>query len=220
MRRGGGRAPRRPSWVNPDGKGAVAGMLFFFYGTLMDRELRARLLGARRHDLRVTPGALINRRRFRARDGDFPVLVPELGGRVTGVFVEGLDAHSLLWVAHFEGPWYLPDRVTAFDEQRRRLRPWTFRPTRRSHASDAPWDFRRWQRTGKPQVRAQLNTWLLQRQAGQPMALDAPWLARRRVCEVAALGDDQPQPNPHLQSGAIAAGGLDEGDDHLATAAE
>jgi hypothetical protein len=195
-------------------------MLFFFYGTLMDRELRARLLGAQVQRLRVTPGALINHRRFRARDGDYPVLVPELGGRVSGVFVEGLDADTLLWVAHFEGPWYLPERVTAFDARRRRLRPWAFRPTRRDHASDEPWDFRRWQRTGKPQVREHLNTWLLQRRCGHPIALDAPWRARKKVREVAAAGRDQPRPNPHLDAAALAAEGGDEGDPHLATAAE
>jgi hypothetical protein len=195
-------------------------MLFFFYGTLMDRELRAKLLGARVQGLRVTPGVLIHHRRFTARYGDYPVLVPELNGRVSGVFVEGLDARALLWIAHFEGPWYLTERVTAFDERRQRLRPWAFRPTRRDAATDKPWDFRRWQRTGKPEVRELLNTWLLHRSGGVPIALDTPWLARRQLARVVETGYDQPRPNPHLSRRRIARAGLDEGDDAFATAAE
>jgi hypothetical protein len=194
-------------------------MLFFFYGTLMDRELRQRLLGARAAGLRVTPGVLIHHRRFAARYGDYPVLVPELNGRVSGVFVEGMDAHALLWIAHFEGPWYLPQRVTAFDERRRHLRPWAFRPTHRGAATSQPWNFRRWQRTGKPEVREMLNTWLMHRGDGVPIALDTPWLARRRLQDVVRQGADQPRPNPHLDRRAIAEGGLDEGDERMTTAA-
>ena len=195
-------------------------MLFFFYGTLMDRELRQKLLGARAaQTLRVTPGVLLHHRRYAARYGDYPVLVPELQGRVAGVFVEGMDARALLWIAHFEGPWYLPERVTAFDKRRRHLRPWVFRPTHRGAATDQPWNFRRWQRTGKPAVREKLNTWLLSRGDGVPIALDTPWLARRRLADVIRHGADQPRPNPHLDRRAIAEAGLDEGDARMTTAA-
>jgi hypothetical protein len=124
-----------------------------------------------------------------------------------------------LWIAHFEGPWYLPERVTAFDEQRRRLHPWAFRPTHRGAATREPWNFRRWQRTGKPEVREMLNTWLLHRGDGTPIALDTPWLARRRLGEVVRRGADQPRPNPHLDRRTIVRAGLDEGDDRLASAA-
>jgi len=195
-------------------------MLFFFYGTLMDRDLRAALLGERVHRLRVTPGVLLNHRRLAAKTGDYPVLVPSLGGRVNGVFVEGMDARALLWISHFEGPIYLPQRVPAQDLTRQRLRPLSFLPTRRNWASDKPWDFRRWQRVGKRQMRDALNSWLLERGrgSGAPLALDAPWAARRRMAAVLERPDPNPTPNPHLDHRAAA--GLDEPDDRLAAAAE
>jgi hypothetical protein len=196
-------------------------MLFFFYGTLMDRDLRAALLGRRAERLRVTPGVLLNYRRLAARTGDYPVLVPELRGRVSGVFVEGLDPHALLWISHFEGPLYLPGRVTAFDLQRRPIAPWSFLPTRRDVASPRPWDFRRWQRTGKREVRELLNSWTLERAPGHgaPLALDAPWLARRQLQRLVRQGHDQPRPNPHLDRAEIARDGLDEGEPGVAFAA-
>ncbi len=197
-------------------------MVFFFYGTLMDRELREALLGERARELRVTPGVLMNHRRLVSRHGDYPVLVPALGGRVNGVFVEGMDATALLWISHFEGPTYLPGRAPAQDMIRQRLRPWSFLPTRRSHASDRPWDFRRWQRLGKPRLRDALNSWLLERGRGSeaPLALDAPWAARRRMVEVLNQPDPNPKPNPHLRRREARAAGLDEPDQRVAAAAE
>ncbi len=173
-------------------------MLFFFYGSLMDGELRRALAGRKAGRLRVTPGVLVNYRRRRARFGDYPVLVPGTGGRVPGLFVEGLDTDLLLWVAHFEGPGYLPDRVAARDLAGRRLAPWAFLPETRDGASDDPWDFAAWQRGRKPQVRRLLEYWLLESTAGRPLALDAPWRVRRRLAAIAAAGDDQPRPNPEL----------------------
>jgi len=173
-------------------------MLFFFYGSLMDGELRRTLAGRKAARLRVTPGVLVNYRRRRARFGDYPVLVPDTGGRVPGLFVEGLDPDLLLWVAHFEGPGYLPDRVSARDLAGRRLAPWAFLPDTRAGASHEPWDFEAWQRGRKPQVRRLLEYWLLESTAGRPLALDAAWRVRRRLTAIAEQGDDQPRPNPGL----------------------
>lgn len=197
-------------------------MLFFFYGTLMDRDVRQALLGKRASQLRVTPGVLLNYRRLAAKHGDYPVLVPALGGRVNGVFVEGLDAQALLWVAHFEGPTYVPGSVLAQDMYRQRLWPWAFLPSERSRASSQPWNFRRWQRIGKRQVRDDLNKWLLQRgiSSGVPLALDVPWLARQRMSQVLQSGPVRPQPNPELDRKSVREQGYDEGDARLAVAAQ
>lgn len=173
-------------------------MQFFFYGTLMDRELRRMLFGARAAGLRITPGTLVNHDRRRARFGDYPVVVPQVGGRVPGVFVENVDATLALWIAHYEGPGYVPARVTAFDQIGRRLRPFAFMPLTVRAASSRPWHLTLWQRRAKAHVRRQMWNWLLQRRDGWPLALDASWLARRRLAEIVARGDDQPRANPHL----------------------
>lgn len=176
-------------------------MLFFFYGTLVDRELRAALFGARAQDVRVTPGMLFHFQRRRARFGDYPVIVPRPGGRVPGLFVEGIDAALALWIAHYEGPGYVPARVTAFDRAGQRLRPWAFMPMTTRDASGEPWDLATWQRRAKAHVRRQMWNWLLQVEGGRPLALDASWLARRRLAEMERRGDDQPRVNPHLAPG-------------------
>lgn len=173
-------------------------MLFFFYGTLMDGELLRMLAGPRAEDLRLTPGILMNYRRQRARFGNYPVLLPHPGGRVPGLFVEGLDRQLLLWVAHFEGPGYLPQRVSARDQAARQLRPWAFVPLHPGLASPESWDFEAWQRGDKPRVRRLLRDWVLQSTPGRPLALDAPWRVRRRLETVCGQGNDQPQPNPDL----------------------
>jgi hypothetical protein len=160
-------------------------MRFFFYGTLMDDDVRADLLGAARHDLRMRPGVLLNYRRRAARDGYYPVLVPEARGRVDGVFVEGLTREFVLWIAHFEGPTYEPDRVTAVDPAGRRLGAWSFLPSRRAYATDRPWDLHVWQRHHKPVARRMLALWRRRLPTGQPMSMDAPWRVRRRIDAIA-----------------------------------
>jgi hypothetical protein len=173
-------------------------MLFFFYGTLMDDEVRQALAGSRARALRVSSGILLNHRRCKARDGNYPVVTPCFGGRVPGLFVEGVDAHLALWIAHYEGPGYLPARVTARDRLGQRLRPWAFMPATRRHAAGEPWDLGLWQRHDKPRVRWLLQNWLLQVEGGRPLALDAPWLSRRRLHEVIRQGGERSRPNPHL----------------------
>ncbi|RDD62827.1 gamma-glutamylcyclotransferase family protein [Ferruginivarius sediminum] len=193
-------------------------MLFFFYGTLMDDELRGALAGAKDATLRITPGTLLNHRRCRARFGNYPVVIPQPGGRLSGLFVEGVDAHLALWIAHYEGPGYVPARVSAVDHAGQRLRPWAFMPLTRQDASREPWDLQAWQRHDKPAVRRLMQNWLLHVDGGRPLALDAPWLSRRRLWAAVRLGNDQPRPNPHL--GLTGCSPIHADDEGLGAAAE
>ena len=156
-------------------------MVFFFYGTLMDDELRRALAGPRDARLRIEPGLLLHRDRRRARFGAYPVLVPAPGRRVAGQLVAGVDPHLALWIAHFEGPGYLPTPLAAQNRAGRRVRAITFAPESLDEAGREPWDFRRWQRRDKPGVRRLLQSWLLARADGRPLALDVPWRVRRQL---------------------------------------
>ncbi len=174
-------------------------MILFFYGTLMDPDLLRELTGERAAALRLTPGHLPHYKRMRARDGDYPVLVPRIGARAPGLFVEGLDPQSLLWISHFEGPRYLPQRVMARDLAGQRLRPWVFMPVSPAHASDKSWDFKQWQRRQKPRTCRMLrNWWTLEASRGLPLSMDVPWRVRRRLAWMTAERRRQPRPNPHL----------------------
>ncbi|SDG28343.1 Gamma-glutamyl cyclotransferase, AIG2-like [Limimonas halophila] len=177
-------------------------MLFFVYGTLMDPDLRRTVFGRRAGEVRVTPGVLLNHVRRTAAGGPFPVVLPRPGGRVPGYFLENLDRELLLWMAHFEGPGYLPRRVTAWDARGGRLRPWTFAPVETPAVRAEGWDMRRWQAVHKPAVQREAKTWMLATRPGHPLALDVSWLGRRRLRDVVAGGDDQPQPNPDMPPSA------------------
>ena len=143
-------------------------MLFFFYGTLMDDEVRADLLGRAVRDLAVTPGVLLHHRRRCARNGYYPVLVPETGGRVGGIFVDGMTRRLAIWVAHFEGTAYAPGAVTVQDPAGRRVAAWSFLPVSPGHASRHAWDLRVWQRRHKPAVRRAIAGWRREATAGHP----------------------------------------------------
>ncbi len=164
-------------------------MLFFFYGTLMDDEVRADLLGRAVRDLAVTPGVLLHHRRRCARNGYYPVLVPEPGGRVAGIFVDGMTRRLAIWVAHFEGPAYAPGAVTVQDPAGRCVPAWSFLPLSRNHASRHAWDLRVWQCRHKPAVRRAIAGWRREATAGHPLSLDAPWRVRRRIDAIAAYGE-------------------------------
>jgi Gamma-glutamyl cyclotransferase, AIG2-like len=65
------------------------------YGSLMDRELLALVIGRATDELRVKAATIHDFVRRRALNESFPVLVPHPGGRVEGVLVRDLRPTSL-----------------------------------------------------------------------------------------------------------------------------
>ena len=124
-------------------------MTFFFYGTLLDRDVIAMVLGHRLPPAAFIPARLYGRSRWRVQGGSYPVAVEDRKGHVDGAIVRGLSARDVAALSAYEGPGYrvvvvgvvvagrrVPARV--FDPIVSRLKP-----SRRS------WDLVRWQRTDK-----------------------------------------------------------------------
>jgi Gamma-glutamyl cyclotransferase, AIG2-like len=121
-------------------------MRCFFFGTLMDSELRRVVLG------RALPQAALRRAflpgfaRYRVRGEAFPLLVAEAGGRVDGVLAAGIGANEAARIHWYESDDYdiretevhlAADRVTS---------AFCCLAGAKARHDGVPWDFERWRR--------------------------------------------------------------------------
>ena len=87
-------------------------MRYFFFGTLMDQDVLAKVIGRC-----PTPGmsrsaTLAGYRRVQARGESYPVLVADPAARTTGRLVDELDARDSARIAFFEELEYGAERCT------------------------------------------------------------------------------------------------------------
>ena len=119
-------------------------MRFFFYGTLLDSDVMALVIGRRLPPSAFVPAVLAGHTRRRAKGATYPVVVRDPGDRVHGVVVGGLTSRDVARLAAFEGPGYRVARlkvrmegdlttVSVFEPIVERLPP-----------SESPWDFAVW----------------------------------------------------------------------------
>ncbi len=124
-------------------------MRFFFYGTLLDPDVTALVLGRR-----LAPGAfrgavLPGHARRRAKGASYPIVVRDQREQVHGAIVEGLSPRDVDRLAAYEGPGYriatLRVQVnghltitSVFEPMENRLEP-----------SAEPWELGLWQRRHK-----------------------------------------------------------------------
>ncbi len=124
-------------------------MRFFFYGTLLDRDVTAIVLGRRLPPRAFLAASLLGHARRRAKDATYPVVIPDPCDEVEGAIVGGLSSRDVARLAGYEGPGYriAPLRVkvggalttvSVFEPIQARLRP-----------SADPWDLALWQRRHK-----------------------------------------------------------------------
>ena len=153
---------------------------FFFYGTLLDPDVRRAVFSPGTAALAVEPADLYGFRRVRAREGSYPVLMRAKGARVRGALAEGLDRDALLRVAHFEGPDYLPWPIE-LRTAAGRCRAWTLLPDRRRCGGAGAWSLHHWQRRQKPQAMRRIVAWFAEPTAGSPHSIDISWRMRRWI---------------------------------------
>jgi len=120
-------------------------MRFFFYGTLMDADVLAAVVGRRIESARFQDAILDGFRRVYRRGASYPILLDDPGGQIDGV-VSDLTAADTARLDAFEGKEYrraartvtLPGEATV-DVQVYLTNPGV-------PASSQPWDFENWQR--------------------------------------------------------------------------
>jgi hypothetical protein len=81
-------------------------MRFFFYGTLLDSDVAALVLGRRLPPAAFVPASLPGHARRRAKGATYPVVVPDPCREAPGVVVGGLSARDVARLAAYEGPGY------------------------------------------------------------------------------------------------------------------
>ncbi|MFC7331801.1 gamma-glutamylcyclotransferase family protein [Rhodocista pekingensis] len=78
-------------------------MLLFAFGTLMDAEVRALVLGRASPDAEARPAVLPDHRRVRVAGEVYPAVVPDPGGAVAGLLLPLRSAGECERVQYFEG---------------------------------------------------------------------------------------------------------------------
>jgi hypothetical protein len=132
-------------------------MRYFFYGTLLDRDITALVLGRRLPPSAFVPAILPGFSRWRVKGGSYPIALPDGRGEVEGAVVGGLSARDVARLTAYEGPGYCTVRrkvrigeasttVSIFEPLVSRLQP-----TRQ------PWDLKLWQRRDKKAFVARLR---------------------------------------------------------------
>src|SRR5262245_6455403 len=124
---------------------------FFIYGSLMDRELLALVIGRATDRLRMEAATIHDFVRRRVLNESFPILVPHPGGRVEGVLVTDLTVADVARLqfyeaSDYEGSDYILE-VLPVECRGERLAVQVFLPTARLAADETIWDFDTWAAT-------------------------------------------------------------------------
>jgi hypothetical protein len=81
-------------------------MRFFFYGTLLDRDVTALVLRRRLPPAAFAPAALPGHARRRVKGASYPIAVRDPKNEVAGAVICGLSARDVARLAAYEGPRY------------------------------------------------------------------------------------------------------------------
>ena len=81
-------------------------MRFFFYGTLLDRDVTALVLGRRLPASAFAPAVLPGHARRKVKGASYPIAVRDPRSEVAGAVVSGLSARDVARLAAYEGPRY------------------------------------------------------------------------------------------------------------------
>lgn len=133
-------------------------MRFFFYGTLLDADLRRVLCGPAADRWTTAPATLADHRRGRSPGRTYPFLLPAPGESVDGIVADGVDATAAAVMTLYEGLGY---RTAA-------LRPstadgpvpaWAYLP-RRAVLARLTWTLEGWERDHKQAALRRVAAWV------------------------------------------------------------
>jgi Gamma-glutamyl cyclotransferase, AIG2-like len=135
-------------------------MTYFFFGTLMDRDVLATVLDRPVAGAEIIPAWLHDYRRVRAATVSYPLLVPAPRVVVGGVVFRPRDDRDDVRIRHFEGEEYAARWMNVRLARRRRRAARVFFAAEALQATEESWDLVAWTSAHKPAFLAQCREWM------------------------------------------------------------
>lgn len=135
-------------------------MTYFFFGTLMDRDVLATVLDRPVAEDEMVPAWLHDHRRVRAATASYPVLVPSRGLVVGGVAFEPSDERDDVRIRHFEEDEYAERWLPVHLAGGRRIAARVFFGLDSMPATDESWDLAAWAGKHKAAFLKQCRAWM------------------------------------------------------------
>ena len=135
-------------------------MDFFFYGTLLDPEVRRAVLGIGAAKLVLEPGRLRGYRRIAARVTTVPGLVRQSGAVTEGLIARGIAAADAERLDRYEGRGYRRIACAIQGAAGACPQALVYIAIRHRDARGAPWSLARWQRRHKRRYLRSIARWM------------------------------------------------------------
>jgi hypothetical protein len=148
----------RASGRGSAGRGARTDL--FFYGTLLDSDVRRLVLGQGSAKLRLERARLSGYRRVHMPGETAPVVLPRPGAAVAGLLCRDVDAAALARLVHFEGEAYRTLPVIVARASGRSSRALVFASAGAGLGDASPWRFDAWRRRHKRDFLRRMAIWM------------------------------------------------------------
>jgi gamma-glutamylcyclotransferase (GGCT)/AIG2-like uncharacterized protein YtfP len=133
---------------------------FFFYGTLMDAAICARVTGVAVTAARLRPATLDDYKVVRVADQHYPALVPSSGSQVQGRLLRNVGPEAQRRLAIYEDETYEPKWVKVRGVGGIKAMALAFVAGPRMRLTDEHWDFDDWCRRHRRPFLMGLDRWI------------------------------------------------------------
>jgi hypothetical protein len=153
---------------------------FFFYGTLLDPDVRRLVLGRTLEPASLHAATLADHRISRARGKTYPILAAKRGVRAHGLVASHLDDRDAARLFHYEDAGYdiVEIDLAVHDGH---ARAWVLMPGPRMKALPVNWSYASWRRTVKARVMPGIAAWMAAYPGPGALPLYRRWRLRRHA---------------------------------------
>ena len=135
-------------------------MPFFFFGTLMDRDVLEIVLGRPVAKDELAPARLRGYRRVRTAARPYPMLKPDPDGVVEGILLMEPSSRDEARILHFEDEEYVEGRTTVHSASGRALEARVFFALAGMGETEEPWATDSWASRHKGAFLRQCHRWM------------------------------------------------------------